>query len=79
MPTPTASSPATSPRVLLTVEAAAEQLSIGRTSMYALVKSGEVVSVQLGRLRRVPSEALTAYVGRLMSEQHGRESLDHAA
>ncbi|WP_460438163.1 helix-turn-helix domain-containing protein [Amycolatopsis stemonae] len=50
------------PRTLLTVEAAAEQLSIGRTTMYALIKTGEILTVRIGHLRRVPAAALTAYV-----------------
>lgn len=37
-------------RVLLTVEEAAERLHIGKTKTYALVKSGEIESVLIGRL-----------------------------
>lgn len=48
--------------LLLTVEAAATLLGIGRTRMYALVKSGEVPSVLIGRSRRVPTAALQRYV-----------------
>jgi excisionase family DNA binding protein len=48
--------------VLLTVEEAAVRLRIGRTTMYALVSSGAVESVKVGRLRRVPVEAVDAYV-----------------
>ncbi|CAM5469227.1 helix-turn-helix domain-containing protein [Streptomyces viridifaciens] len=48
--------------VALTVEEAARRLGIGRTTMYALVASGEVPSVTIGRLRRVPAEALKEYV-----------------
>lgn len=48
--------------VLLTVEEAADRLRIGRTTMYALVSSGAVESVKVGRLRRVPAEAVDAYV-----------------
>jgi excisionase family DNA binding protein len=55
---------------LLTVEAAAERLSIGRTTMYALLKNGDVASIQIGRLRRVPTEALAAYTARLIAEQY---------
>ena len=53
------------PRLLLTVEEAADRLGIGRTLAYALVKSGEVESVQIGRLRRVPADALDAFLARL--------------
>lgn len=56
-------------RVLLTVEEAAERLSIGRTNMYALIKSGQVASVRIGHLRRVPADALTAYVRQLTADQ----------
>lgn len=52
-------------RTLLTVEAAAARLSVGRTTMYALLKTGAIESVRVGRLRRVPAAALTAYVTRL--------------
>jgi excisionase family DNA binding protein len=52
-------------RLLLTVEEAAEQLGIGRTLMYALVKGGQVESVHIGRLRRIPADALPRYLERL--------------
>jgi excisionase family DNA binding protein len=57
------------PRVLLTVEAAAEQLSISRTMMFALLKAGEVTSVRVGRLRRIPAVELEVYARRLVAEQ----------
>lgn len=57
-------------RVLLTVEEAARRLSIGRTTMYALLKDGQINSVRIGRRRRIPAEALTAYTDRLAAEQN---------
>ncbi|TDC94032.1 DNA-binding protein [Saccharopolyspora aridisoli] len=57
-------------RVLLTVEEAAEQLGIGRTKTYALVKAGELESVQIGRLRRVPKAAIEDYANRLISQRN---------
>jgi excisionase family DNA binding protein len=57
-------------RVLLTVEAAAARLSISRTRMYALLKSGDVTSVRVGRLRRIPTSALEAFTARLVTTQH---------
>jgi excisionase family DNA binding protein len=54
-------------RLVLTIEEAAERLGIGRTLMYALVSAREVESVRIGRLRRVPTDALDAYVLRLRS------------
>lgn len=53
------------PKLLLTVEEAADRLGIGRTLAYALVKSGEIESVQIGRLRRVPPESLDTFLTRL--------------
>lgn len=55
----------TTVKIVLTVEEAAHRLGIGRTLMYALVMSGEVESVRIGRLRRVPADALDVYVDRL--------------
>ncbi|MCO1582399.1 helix-turn-helix domain-containing protein [Crossiella sp. SN42] len=61
--------PATTPRILLTVEQAAAQLSIGRTRMFALLKTGQVDSVQIGRSRRVPLQALVDFTARLARGQ----------
>jgi excisionase family DNA binding protein len=52
----------TAVRLVLTVEEAADRLGIGRTLMYALITAGEVESVRIGRLRRVPANALENYV-----------------
>ena len=59
-------------RHLLTVDEAAEQLGVGRTLLYELVTSGELESVRIGRLRRIPSAAIGEYVDRLRAgEQLG--------
>jgi len=55
--------------LLLTAEEAAKELRISRTRIFALIKSGEVVSVKVGGSRRVPYGELTAYVARLVGEQ----------
>lgn len=52
--------------LLLTVEEAADRLSIGRTLMYSLVSSGMVRSVTIGRLRRVPAECLEQFIADLL-------------
>ncbi|MFE7979276.1 excisionase family DNA-binding protein [Streptomyces shenzhenensis] len=51
--------------VLLTVEEAARRLRIGRTTCFLLVIAGEIESVTVGRLRRVPSDAVPAFVAKL--------------
>jgi excisionase family DNA binding protein len=56
-------------RVLLTVEEAAEQLGIGRTLLYKLIARGEIESIRIGRLRRVPTAAIQDYARRLSGER----------
>jgi excisionase family DNA binding protein len=58
----------TESRLVLTIEEAAERLGIGRTTMYALVKSGDIRTVTIGRLRRVPAQCLEEYVNRLLND-----------
>jgi excisionase family DNA binding protein len=53
-------------RLLFTPEHAAARLDVGRTTVYALIASGELQSVKIGRSRRVPAAALEAYVERLL-------------
>jgi excisionase family DNA binding protein len=55
-------------RILLTVEEAAEQLRIGRTTAWRLVRTGELESVRIGTLRRVPSSAVAEYAARLIEQ-----------
>jgi len=55
----------TQDELLLTVEEAARRLRIGRTLVYQLISAGELESVKVGRLRRVPAECLPAYVATL--------------
>lgn len=55
------------PRVLLTVEEAGERLGIGRTTAYSLVRSGELESVRIGRLRRISVSAIDEFAARLVA------------
>lgn len=58
-------------RLLLTVEEAADRLGIGRSLMYELIGRGEIASIRVGRLRRVPMESLSEYVAAMRhKEQH---------
>nr|WP_238412858.1 helix-turn-helix domain-containing protein [Saccharothrix deserti] len=52
--------------MLLTTEEAAERLGVGRTTMYRLIGTGEVESVQIGRLRRIHVAAVDAYARKLL-------------
>ena len=55
---------AAQPRVLLTVTQAARALSIGRTTLYTLISTGELASIKIGAARRVPLTALHDYTNR---------------
>ena len=52
-------------RLLLSVVEAARRLGIGRTLMHELIGTGQIRSVHVGRLRKVPTDALEAYVAAL--------------
>ncbi len=55
------------PRILLSVEEAGYLLGVGRTRIYELMKSGAIESVHVGRLRKIPAEALRDFVERCRS------------
>jgi excisionase family DNA binding protein len=55
-------------RILMTVEEAADALRIGRTRMFALIASGEIESVLIGRSRRISVDALREYARKLSQE-----------
>ena len=54
-------------KVLVSIEEAAILLSLGRTEVYRLVRSGEIPSVKVGRSRRVVVTALHEYVAELLA------------
>ncbi len=49
-------------KLLLTVEEAAERLSLGRTLVYDLVMRKQITSLKVGRARRIPVTALDEFV-----------------
>jgi excisionase family DNA binding protein len=51
-------------RILVDVHYAMKALSCGRTYVYELIKRGDLPVVKLGRLTRIPIEALEAFVAR---------------
>ena len=52
-------------RLLLTPEEAAKVLGIGRTTVYALMKCGDLRAVHIGRSCRISQGELDRYVRRL--------------
>ena len=52
-------------KLLLTPTEAAHALGIGRSKVYELMQTGQLASVHIGACRRVPAEALTAFLEQL--------------
>lgn len=52
---------ATADQVLLTVEQAAKRLALGRTTLYALIRQGDLRSVHVGRSVRIRAADLAAF------------------
>ena len=55
-------------QLLVTPEEAARRLSVGRTTIYELMSSGELQSVNIGRCRRVPVSSLSLFVNKLIGD-----------
>ena len=55
-------------RVLLTAEEAAESLHVGRCKVYDLIRTGELESIKIGRLRRIPVDFVHAFARRLLED-----------
>src|SRR6516162_7667012 len=65
--------------LMLTVKEAARRLGLGRTLVYQLISSGELESVTVGRLRRVPAECLAEYVAALRRARNSRAADGNSA
>ncbi len=57
--------------LLLRPAEVAERLSLSRSMVYELLLRREIESILIGRSRRIPMEALIAYIDRLRREQGG--------
>ena len=49
-------------RRLLKITEAAENYALSRSSIYVLLKSGQLTSVKIGKARRIPVEAMEALI-----------------
>jgi len=54
-------------KVLLTIDEAAQALSIGRTLLYELLMRQQIASIKVGRVRRVPMAAIDDYINRQLT------------
>lgn len=52
-------------KLAYTVEEVAGLLSLSRAQVYRLIEAGELSSLQIGKSRRVSSEQLIEFIGRL--------------
>jgi len=58
---------ASATKLLLTPSEAAQQLAVSRTEIYELMAAGTLRSIHIGRLRRVPVDALRDFIGDMES------------
>jgi len=56
-------------RLLYTPEQAAEALNIARSTVYVLMRMGDIPSVKIGRARRIPAVVVREYVERLLHDE----------
>jgi excisionase family DNA binding protein len=49
-------------RLLYSVSEAARLLGVGRTYMFRLLATGQVESIKVGKLRKIPCDALSRYI-----------------
>jgi len=60
--------------LLLRENEALEMLGIGRTTLWRLMKNGEITSVRVGRARRFPAATLKVWVERQILAEEERRS-----
>ncbi len=60
--------------LVYSVEEAADLLGIGRTFMFRLVATGEVESFKIGKKRKIPRDALDAYIERQLRAERASDA-----
>jgi excisionase family DNA binding protein len=55
---------------LLTVPEVMSRLHLSRSTVYQLLRTGRLRSVTIGRARRIPTDALDAYLDHLTHQEH---------
>ena len=62
-------------RMLLRIPEVADRLTLSRSKVYELIRSGDLPSVQIGRVRRVRLHDLESFVSALLAgNRHGPAS-----
>jgi excisionase family DNA binding protein len=68
----------TTARLVYTITEGAAALRVSRTKLYELMAAGEIESVHIGRSRKIPADALSAYLDALRSIPRPRQEGDTA-
>ena len=55
------------PDLLISIETLCEQLKIGTTTAYKLLKSGDIKSFKIGRIYKIPQSSVSEYIKRKCS------------
>ncbi len=55
-------------KILLTVEEGCDRLSVSRTTMFALLKAGDIRSVKIGKARRIVADSLHEFVNTKLAD-----------
>ncbi|MEC4016063.1 helix-turn-helix domain-containing protein [Streptomyces sp. H27-D2] len=58
-------------KINLSVPEAVSASGIGRTTLFSLIKSGELETIKIGRRRYIPVGALNDYLDQLRAQQNG--------
>ena len=54
---------------LLNINEAAATLGLGRSFVYTLVATGELMSIKIGRARRIPISAIDEFITRRLEQE----------
>lgn len=54
--------------LLLTVPQVMDRLQVGKHAVYELIRTRKLISVSIGRCRRIPITALDSYLDSIMGE-----------
>ena len=60
-------------KLLLSPDETCEVLGVKRSTLFKMLEAGEIPSIKVGRLRRIPTAGLKDWVRRQVDEQAGVE------
>ena len=71
VPTPPAAPPRSSAPLLFRPTEAAHALGLGRSTIYELMRSGELPVIHIGRAARIPCQAVEAWISERVARETG--------